>query len=76
MAKQLQAPTITVQELRQHLAVYPDHYTIDFCGLAFYRLKQRGNEHVQMEFSQPVYLDNATGCVIVENPEPYKPGDQ
>lgn len=69
-------PSITIEELRRRLAVFPDHYTIDFCGLAFYRIKQRGDEHVQMEFSQPVYLDKATGRVIVENPEPYQLDDQ
>lgn len=76
MAEKPECPTITVQELRQRLAAFPDHYTIDFCGLEFYRLKMRGDEHVQMEFSQPVYLDKATGRVVVENLEPDKADDQ
>lgn len=29
--------TITVGMLREHLAVYPDHYEVDFSGLEFYR---------------------------------------
>lgn len=72
----MELPNITVQQLRQHLAAFPDHYTIDFCGLEFYRLKMRGDEHVQMEFSQPVYLDQQTGRVVVENLEPQKRKDQ
>lgn len=59
-------PSITVGELRQHLAVYPDDYTIDFSGLNFYRLKQRGPGHVQLEFGQSVYRDR-DGRVVVEN---------
>lgn len=72
----MKCPSITLEQLRGQLAAFPDHYTIDFCGLAFSRVKPRGHEHVQMEFSQPVYLDKATGCVIVENPEPYQADDQ
>ena len=58
-------PTITVGDLREHLAIYPDHYEIDFCGLEFYRLKTRGENSVQMEFNQQVYLDPA-GRVVVQ----------
>lgn len=72
----MENPSISVEQLRRQLAAFPDHYTIDFCGLEFYRLKMRGDEHVQMEFSQPVYLDKATGRVIVENLEPNEPEDQ
>lgn len=61
-------PTITVGELKQALAIYPDHYTIDFGGLRFQRLKQRAPTHVQVEFSQLVYLDQK-GHVAVDNPE-------
>lgn len=63
-------PTITVEQLRRQLSAFPDHYTIDFCGLEFYRLKMRGEEHVQLEFNQPVYLDQHTGRVVVGNIEP------
>lgn len=69
-------PTITLEQLRGAIAAFPDHYTIDFGGLAFYRIKPRGDEHLQMEFSQQVYLDQETGLVVVENLEPYEPEDQ
>ncbi|MFZ1546848.1 MAG: hypothetical protein WAT12_07070 [Candidatus Nitrotoga sp.] len=61
-------PSITIAELKDHLAGCPDHYTIDFCGLEFYRLKQRGETHIQMEFNQQVYL-NSEGLVVVDNLE-------
>jgi len=60
------APTITIGELREHIAGLPEHFTIDFGGLTFYRIKQRAPTHVQMEFSQSVYLDEA-GNVEVDN---------
>ena len=56
----------TVGDLRRQLSVYPEHYEVDFSGLDFYRLKQRGDELIQVEFNQPVYRD-ANGRVIVEN---------
>ena len=59
-------PSISIGELKDQLAVYPDHYTIDFSGLDFYRLKQRNETHVQMEFNQQVYL-NSEGLVVVDN---------
>lgn len=61
-------PSISIGELKQELAKYPDHYQLDFSGLSFYRLKQRGETSVQMEFNQPVYLTEQ-GRVVVENPE-------
>lgn len=61
-------PTITVGELIDHLKIFPRNFNIDFCGLEFYRLKQRGKKSVQMEFNQPVYLDKQ-GRVVVENLE-------
>jgi hypothetical protein len=61
-------PSITVGELRAHLAGYPDQYTIDFSGLTFYRVKQRAEAHLQLEFGQTVYRDHA-GRVVVENHE-------
>ena len=76
MSSRRPLPTITVEQLRRQLSAYPDHWTIDFCGLEFYRLKPRGDTHVQMEFSQPVYLDQHTGRVVVGNLEPYEPGDR
>jgi hypothetical protein len=62
----MKIPTITIGELKEHLAGYPDHYALDFSGLQFYRLKQRGEEYVQLEFSQAVYLDKE-GYVVVDN---------
>lgn len=64
-------PTITVGQLRSQLAGFDDDWTLDFGGLAFYRIKPRDfeNKHAQCEFSQPVYLDRHTGRVIVENPD-------
>jgi len=64
----LNYPKITIGELKEQLVGYPDSYTIDFGGLEFYRLKQRADTHIQMEFSQSVYLD-AKGSVVVENHE-------
>ncbi len=61
-------PSITVGELIRHLSAYPDDYTIDFAGLTFHRVKQRDETHVQMEFNQQVYLDDA-GRVVVDNLE-------
>lgn len=48
-------PTITIGELKEQLAIYPDHFDIDFCGLEFNRLKQRGENSIQLEFTQEVY---------------------
>jgi hypothetical protein len=59
-------PSITVEELRQHLACFPDDWTIDFCGLEFYRAKARGEKHLQIEFTQLVYKTE-DGQVIIEN---------
>ena len=59
-------PSITVGELVKHLAAFPDDWTLDFGGLEFYRVKQRGTSHAQVEFNQPVYRD-AEGRVVVQN---------
>lgn len=55
---------ITVGEMRQRLAAFDDGDILDFCGLDFYRLKQRGPNLVQVEFNQPVYLDGADRVVV------------
>ena len=57
-------PSITIGELKSHLAGYPDHYTIDFSGLDFYRIKKRDENHVQLEFNQQVYLDDENRVVV------------
>jgi hypothetical protein len=54
--------------LKQMLEIYPDDYELDFSGLEFYRLKQRGPELLQVEFNELVYRDG-TGRVVVENLE-------
>lgn len=63
-----EVPRITVGQLRQALEGAPDDWTLDFSGLAFYRVKQRGPAHVQIEFNQSVYLSHE-GLVVVENHE-------
>lgn len=60
------APVITIGELRERLDGIPEHYTIDFGGLTFYRIKQRSPTHYQVEFGQTVFLDDA-GNVVVDN---------
>lgn len=65
--KKQEYPTITVGQLRQELAEYPDHFDISFSGLRFYRVKPRSPNLVQIEFDQMVYL-NDSGDVVVENP--------
>lgn len=60
------APTITISELREHIAGLPEHFTIDFGGLTFSRIKQRSPTHYQVEFGQTVSLDDA-GNVVVDN---------
>ena len=61
-------PVVTVGFLKRQLDEYPDDFTIDFCGLEYYRVKRRGDTHVQLEFSQPVYV-NDVGHVVVQNLE-------
>jgi hypothetical protein len=65
--KQNNIMEITVGELIEHLKKEHPDLPLDFGGLEFYRLKDRG-AHVQFEFSQTVYQDK-DGCVVVENHE-------
>ncbi len=58
---------ITVKELKQLLNAYSDDSVLYFGGLDFYRLKQRGDKLVQVEFNQTVYKDKKSGDVVVEN---------
>lgn len=62
-----ETPTISVQDLRDELALYPSHYRVSFSGLTFYRVKQRGPEIIQIEFDEAVHR-TAEGRVVVENP--------
>jgi hypothetical protein len=59
-------PTIKVGDLRAALEPYEDDFDLSFSGLRFYRVKTRGENIAQVEFDQPVYL-NEHGCVVVEN---------
>ncbi|WP_264564821.1 hypothetical protein [Flavobacterium sp. N3904] len=56
---------ITVKELIEQLKVENQDLEVDFGGLDFYRLKDRGG-FLHIEFSQTVYLDDE-GFVVVEN---------
>ncbi|WP_444905435.1 hypothetical protein ACJJIQ_09625 [Microbulbifer sp. ANSA003] len=60
---------ITIGELKEMLEVWPDDTELNFSGLDFYRLKQRGPKLIQVEFNQLVYKDKGIGKVIVENLE-------
>ncbi len=64
----IEIPTVSVADLRAALAEYPDHFQVSFSGLEFYRIKQRDEALIQIEFNPPVYR-NSAGCVVVENPE-------
>jgi hypothetical protein len=51
---------MTIGELQDQLAKFPRDYEIFFSahpGLKFYRLKQRRDKTVQMEFAQNVWKD-------------------
>lgn len=59
-------PTITIGQLRKELAPWHDDDLITFSGLTFYQIKGRGDHLAQVEFNEPVYLDES-GCVVVQN---------
>lgn len=61
-------PTITLGRLREELSQWPDDTEISFSGLTWYRPKQRGENLVQIEFNELVYLDEE-GRVVVQNPD-------
>lgn len=45
--------TLTVGELKQHLAAYPDDFQLEFDGgLNFYRVKTRGDNLAVVEFNE------------------------
>jgi hypothetical protein len=62
------SPLLTVAELKLRLSSYSDDMLVDFSGLDFARLKQRGDNLVQVEFNQQVYR-NDEGRVEVQNLE-------
>jgi hypothetical protein len=57
---------ITIKEFKENLSIYPDDCELSFSGLDFYRVKQRGDKLIQVEFNQSVYLDSK-GQVVIEN---------
>lgn len=59
---------MTIGELKDRLKGWSDDFEIIFgCPeLEFYRLKQRGERQVQLEFSQSIYKDNETGEWVVD----------
>lgn len=48
---------LTVGDLKRELEMWPDNMPITMGGLTFYRFKKRGENRLQMEFNQTVYLD-------------------
>lgn len=42
-------PGITVGELIETLAAYPDQYLIDFAGMDFSRIRQSGEDRIRFE---------------------------
>ena len=61
-------PTITIGQLRRELARWDDDDLISFSGLSFCRVNERGAHLAQVEFNEPVYLDES-GRVVVQNLE-------
>lgn len=58
-------PTITVGDLRERLSGFPDSMEIMFSGcLTFYRIKQRGDNLLNMEFNEQIYRDEDGELVI------------
>ncbi|GAA6134385.1 hypothetical protein NBRC116188_11740 [Oceaniserpentilla sp. 4NH20-0058] len=58
---------LTVGELKKILNLYPDDMRLDFSGLDFYRIKQRSDKLLQVEFNQLVYKNEENNQVIIEN---------
>ena len=58
----------TVGELIEQLKGYPTNTLVDFSGLDFYRVKQRGDLLVQIEFKQ-VVSRTPDGWAEVQNVE-------
>jgi hypothetical protein len=63
-----QEPLITVGTLIEQLSIFNKDSEIDFSGLDFYRLKQRGPNLIQVEFNQQVCRGDQ-GKVVVSNLE-------
>ncbi len=63
-----ETPTVELGDLLDALQGYPRTTRVSFSGLTFYRVKQRGDDLVQIEFNQQVFLDGR-GNVVVQNLE-------
>jgi hypothetical protein len=61
-----QEPLMTVGELIDQLSVFDRDSEVNFSGLDFYRLKNRGPKLVQVEFNQVFYRDEQ-GQVVIQN---------
>lgn len=68
MKNRKEIPTITIGELRAALSNWSDEDHISFSGLTFNRIKGRGEHLAQVEFNEPVFLDES-GNVVVQNLE-------
>ena len=51
----IQEPNITVGDLIDQLSIHNRSIELDFSGLDYYRLKQRSDTVMQVEFEQSVY---------------------
>jgi len=69
---------MTIGELQDQLAKFPRDYEIFFSsgepGLTFFRLKQRGDKLVQMDFDEKVWKDEK-GKWHVDDPDDFVPSD-
>lgn len=61
-------PTIELGQLLDQLAGLPRSTRVSFGGLRFYRVKHRGDDLVQIEFNEQVFLDEQ-GRVVVQTLE-------
>lgn len=61
-------PTSELGQLLDEFVGLPRTTRVSFSGLSFYRVKQRGDDLVQIEFNQQVFLDEQ-GRVVVQNLE-------
>lgn len=60
-------PTMKVDDLiKELMPLKGKDFDITFSGLDFYRIKQRADKLVQLEFNEQVYLDSQ-GLVVVDN---------
>jgi len=64
----LNIPTMRIGDFLKHLEKIDKNHTIDFSGLTFNQVKQRGDTHHQLQFLEQVYR-NTEGVVVVENLE-------